>query len=250
MTAYVPESPEPAAPGHPPADAPTAAPVPPAGNAAAGNTVAEYFEVSHRPRAYRHYGRFVGVTKVLLLSLAAGLLAVLAIWPRLADNDAMAPIGAATDIQIEDIESLRVKNARLTGTSADDKPYTVTFANASQTNKDSDLVLLTAPQADVVLKTGAWVALSAPKGRYHQANRIIELDGPVELYHDSGLEIGTGSITFNLETGAGAGHDPLLAQAPFGQLESQGFRIRDDSGVFLFFGPVRAILYSVPRLEQ
>jgi lipopolysaccharide export system protein LptC len=245
MTAYVPESPEPAAPGHAPASAPTAAPVPPA-----GNTLAEYFEVSHRPRAYRHYGRFVGVSKILLLSLAAGLLAVLVIWPRLADNDAMVPIGASTDIQLEDIESLRVKNARLTGTSADEKPYTVTFADASQTNKDSDLVLLTAPQADVVLKTGAWVVLSAPKGRYHQANRIIELDDPVELYHDSGLEVATGSITFNLETGAGAGHDPLRAQAPFGQFESQGFRIRDDSGVFLFFGPVRAILYSAPRLEQ
>jgi lipopolysaccharide export system protein LptC len=162
----------------------------------------------------------------------------------------MVPIGASTDIQLEDIESLHVKNARLTGTSEHEKPYTVTFEDASQTSSESDLVLLTGPQADVELKTGAWVALSARKGRYHRANRIIELDDPVELFHDSGLEIRTGSITFNLKSGTGAGHDPLLAQAPFGQFESQGFRIRDDTAVFLFIGPVRAVLFSAPGLER
>lgn len=245
MTAYVPESPEPAVPGQPPADAEAAAPMP-----AARSALADYFSVTHRRRSYRHYGRFVGVTKILLLSLAAGLIAILAVWPRFANNDAMAPIGTSTDIQLEDIESLHVKNARLTGTSEHDKPYAVTFEDASQTSSEADLVLLTGPQADIELKTGAWVALSAPKGRFHRAKRIIELDDSVELFHDSGLEIGTGSITFNLKTGTGAGHDPLLAQAPFGRFESQGFRIRDDTAVFLFIGPVRAILFSAPSLER
>jgi lipopolysaccharide export system protein LptC len=244
MTAYVPESPEPAGPEQPP---PVAAdPVP---NSTARDALADYFTVSHRPRSHRHYGRFVGVTKILLLSLAAGLIALLAIWPRFANQDNMVPVGTSTDIQLEDVESLRVKNARLTGTSEHEKPYTLTFEDASQTSNESDLVLLTGPRADVEMKSGAWVALSAPKGRFHRAKRIIELDDPVELFHDSGLEISTGSITFNLNTGTGAGHDPLFAQAPFGQLESQGFRIRDDTAVFLFIGPVRAILYSAPSLE-
>ncbi len=244
MTAYVPESPEPAG----PEQAPTVAEEP-APKSAARSALAEYFTVADRPRSHRHYGRFVGVTKILLLSLAAGLIALLAVWPRFTSQDGMVPIGTSTDIQLEDIESLRVKNARLTGTSEHGKPYTVTFEDASQTSNESDLVLLTAPQADVELKTGAWVALSAPKGRYHREKRIIELDDPVELFHDSGLEIGTGSITFNLKTGTGAGHDPLAAQAPFGRLESQGFRIRDGAAVFLFLGPVRAVLYSAPGLE-
>ena len=190
------------------------------------------------------------MTKILLLSLAVGLIAVLAVWPRFASKNNMVPLGASTDIQLEDIESLHVKNARLTGTSQHDKPYTVTFTDATQTSNESDLVLLTGPQADVELKSGAWVALSSPKGRIHRAKRIIELDDPVQLFHDSGLEIGTGNITFNLKTGTGAGYDPLRAQAPFGRLESQGFRIRDGSAVFLFTGPVRAVLYSAPNLER
>ena len=154
----------------------------------------------------------------------------------------------STDVQPEDVESLRVTNARLTGTNKDGKPYTVTFENASQTKQDADLVTLTAPQADIELKDGAWVALSALRGRYHRGNRIIELDDPVRIFHDSGLEVGTGNVTFNLESGTGAGHDPLRAQAPFGQLESQGFRIRDEAAVFRFTGPVKATLYGPPRL--
>ena len=245
MTAYVPESPESATPGKSPTVAQDAAPI-----STARSALADYFTVTDRRRSYRHYGRFVGVTKILLLSLAAGLIAVLAIWPRFASKDNVAPIGSSADIQLEDIESLHVKNARLTGTSQHEKPYTVTFEDARQTSNESDLVLLTGPQADVELKTGAWVTLSAKKGRFHRAKRIIELDDPVELFHDSGLEIGTGSITFNLKTGTGAGYDPLVAQAPFGQFVSQGVRIRDDTSVFLFIGPVRAILYAAPSLER
>ncbi|UCH74251.1 MAG: hypothetical protein JSU82_18465 [Rhodospirillales bacterium] len=242
MTAFAPDSPELAAKQH--AAQETASPSP------AHSPLADYFAATRQRRPHRYYGRFVGVTKIFLLCLAVGLMAVLAIWPRFANRDGMVPIGTTEDIQLEDVESLRVKNARLTGTSAHEKPYTVTFEDASQTSTESDLVVLTAPQADIELKSGAWVALSAPKGRFHRAKRIIELDDPVSLFHDSGLEIGTGSVTFNLETGTGAGHDPLRAQAPFGQLESQGFRIRDNTTVFLFTGPVRAVLYSAPSLGE
>lgn len=243
MTAYEPESLDAAPPAAPSADGLDAPP-----QVSARSALVDYFTVTQRRRTHRHYGRFVGVTKILLLSLAVGLIAALAIWPRYTNRNNVAPIGTATDIQLEDIESLRITNARLTGTSEDQKPYTVTFEDASQTSNESDLVLLTGPQADVELKSGGWVALTARKGRFHRAKRIIELDDPVTMFHDSGLEIGTGSITFNLKTGTGAGHDPLLAQAPFGQFESQGFRIRDNTAVFLFTGPVRAILYSAPDL--
>jgi lipopolysaccharide export system protein LptC len=243
MTASVPGSPEKVAPGGSPAIADDASP-----DSKRHGALMDYFAITDRRRSHRHYGRFVGVIKFLLLSLAVGLIAALAIYPRLADKDKMFQVGSSPDVQPEDVASLRVKNARLTGASHNGKPYTVTFETASQTSNESDLVVLSAPQADIELETGAWVALSARQGRFHKSKRIIELDDPVQLFHDSGLEIATGNITFNLGTGTGAGHDPLVAQAPFGQLESQGFRIRENTAVFIFEGPVRAVLYSAPEL--
>lgn len=210
----------------------------------------ELFSVTERRRQRRHYGRFVGVAKLVLVALAAGLVVVLAIWPQFTKKDGPTEIGQVEGIQEEDVESLRVTKAKLTGVSKDGQPYMVTFDDASQTSQESDLVRLTAPQADVELQDGAWISLSSPKGRYHRGNRILELDGDVLLFHDSGLEMNTGNVTFNLEAGTGAGYDPLHAQAPFGNFDAQGFRIRENNSIFHFTGPVHAVLYSVPELGQ
>lgn len=213
-------------------------------------TFGDYFAVTEKRRSQRHYGRFVGLAKLLLVSLTALLIVVLAVWPQLNRKDVPTKLGQVEGIQEQDVESLRITKAKLTGISKDGQPYMVTFDDASQTSQDSDLVRLTAPQADVELKDGAWVVLSSPKGRYHRGNRILELDGDVIMFHDSGMEMSTGNINFNLESGAGAGHEPIHAQAPFGTFDAQGFRIRENTAIFHFTGPVNAILYSVPELGQ
>jgi lipopolysaccharide export system protein LptC len=210
----------------------------------------DYFKVTERRQSRRHYGRFVGFAKMLLVSLAAALMVSLAVWPQFNRRDVPTKVGQVEGIQEEDVESLRITKAKLTGINKDGQPYTVTFDDASQTSQDSDLVRLTAPQADAELKDGAWISLSSPKGRYHRSNRILELDGDVIMFHDSGMEMNTGNITFNLESGTGAGHDPIHAQAPFGSFDAQGFRIRENTAIFHFTGPVSAVLYSVPELGQ
>jgi lipopolysaccharide export system protein LptC len=210
----------------------------------------DYFTVTEKRRSRHHYGRFVGFAKLLLISLAAALIIVLAVWPQLNSKDAPTKIGQVEGIQEEDVESLRITNAKLTGINKDGQPYMVTFDDASQTGQKSDLIRLTAPQADIELKDGAWVSLSSPKGRYHRGNRILELDGDVIMFHNSGMELNTGNITFNLDSGTGAGYDPVRAQAPFGNFDAQGFRIRENTAVFHFTGPVNAVLYSAPELEQ
>lgn len=211
--------------------------------------MSEYFSVTDRRRAGRRYGRFVGVAKLLLLTAAAGLIALLAIWPQFGKDSRIFQIGKVK-IETEDVESLRVVNARFTGTSAEGHPYSLTFDTASQSRAEADLVVLTAPKADIVLKDGAWVALTSPAGRFRREARILELDSPVDMVHDSGIEIRTGSVNFNLETGTGAGLDPLVGQAPFGEIKAAGFRIRENTAVFRFVGPVRAVLFGAPELAR
>lgn len=207
--------------------------------------LSEYFAVTERRVAGRRYGRFVGIAKLLLLTVAGGLIALVAIWPQLRKDGGLIPIGT-TRIERADVESLRVVNARFTGSSREGRPYTVTFDNATQTRKESDLVVLTAPKADIVMNDGSWLAVEAPAGRFQRANRVLELDGAVNLFHDSGMELHTGSVTLNLERGTGAGYDPMHAQGPFGQIDSKGFRIRENLGVFQFVGPLRVIMTAAP----
>lgn len=213
------------------------------------DVLSDFFALGERRVAGRRYGRFVGIAKLLLLILAGGLVAVVAIWPQLRKEGGLIPIGT-TRIEQADVESLRVVNARFTGSSREGRPYTVTFDDASQTRKDSDLVILAQPKADMVLHDGSWLAVEAPSGRFHRGNRVLELDHAVNLYHDSGMELRTGSVTFNLERGTGAGYDPLHAQGPFGRIDSQGLRIREDLGVIQFVGPVRAVISATPGARR
>ncbi len=239
MTAFAPESSDIAG--------PAGGPDPLAINAGEGTRrlLAEYFSVDVQRRAGRRYGRFVGFAKLFLLTLAAAMIAAVVIWPQLRNDEAVFNIGPVR-IEQEDVESLRVVNARISGSSAEGRPYAVTFDNASQTRKDADLVTLALPKADIVLRDESWLAVEAPSGRYHRENRVLELDDSVTLFHDSGLELRTGGVSFNLAKGTGAGYDPLEAQAPFGQLQAQGFRIREKTAVFHFVGPARAILFAAP----
>lgn len=215
-----------------------------------GSRFEEYFTVTERRRARRNYGRFVGVAKLVLVTLAGALAVMLAVWPLLHPRDTPTEIGQVPGIQKEDVDSLRVTNAKLTGINKDGLPYMLTFDDASQMSQKSDLVKLTAPKADVQLKDGAWVSLSSPRGRYRRRERILELDGDVQMFHDSGMEMKTGNVTFNLANGTGAGYDPIHVQAPFGVFDAKGFRMRDDTGVFLFKGPVHAVLYGTPELGK
>ena len=57
----------------------------------------DYFSVTERRRSRRHYGRFVGFAKLLLVSLAAALVVVLAVWPQLNQKDAPTKIGQSPD---------------------------------------------------------------------------------------------------------------------------------------------------------
>lgn len=239
MTVSAPESSKPRKPGQPTGDAESAR-----------RGFDDYFTVTHRRRKARYYGRFVGIAKLLLVTLAAALVISLAVWPQFSRKEGPTEIGQTEGIAEEDVESLRITEAKLTGVNKDGRPYMVTFDDASQTSQESDLVKLSAPKADIELEDGAWIALSSPSGRYHRANRILELDGEVHMFHDSGMEMSTGSITFNLESGTGAGYEPLTVQAPFGNFNAREFRIREDTSVFVFRGPVHAVLYSAPELGQ
>ncbi len=240
MTAFTPESPDLAAASDPQN---TAREDP---RLAARNVLADYFTVSERRTVGRGHGRFVGLAKLLLVGLATGLVVALVIWPQINKNDSFTLGSMQMNIDREDVESLRVVNARITGSGSDGLPFTLTFDSASQTRRDADLVSLAGPKADVYLRDGSWVALTSPKGRYHRNDSILELDAPVSLYHDSGLEIQTGAINFNLASGDGAGHDPLHGQGPFGSVDSEGFRIREGGRVFQFTGKSRVVLFAAP----
>jgi lipopolysaccharide export system protein LptC len=194
-----------------------------------------------RPGYNPLYGRFVGITKVLLPTIATAIIALIVVWPELHDQDNRFHLGPAK-IDKSEAENLRMVNARFTGNDASKRPFTITADSADQANAKSPVIALDAPKADIELSNGAWVALTAASGSFNRERQILELTGGVNLYHDSGYEFETASAVFDLAAGDATGTEPVSGQGPFGQLHAAGFHIYNRGERVVFTGPSKLIL--------
>lgn len=174
-----------------------------------------------RPAYSPLYGRFVGVAKILLPTIATALIAIVIILSMQENRFAIGP----AKIDRSEAEKLRMVNARFTGVDSSRRPFAVTADSADQKNPNSPEITLDAPKADILLANGSWVALTAAAGKFNRDDQILELTGNVNLFHDSGYEFRTESAVFDLTAGDATGVEPVEGQGPFGHLEAEGFRI-------------------------
>jgi len=194
-----------------------------------------------RPRYNPLYGRFVGVTKVLLPTIATAIIALIVVWPELSNQENRFRLGPAR-IDRSEAENLRMVNARFTGSDTSKRPFTITADAADQATAKSVVIALESPKADIELSNGAWVALTATAGTFNREKQVLELTGGVNLFHDSGYEFRTESAVFDLTAGDATGTEPVAGQGPFGQLQSTGFHIFNRGERVIFTGPSKLTL--------
>ncbi|MGY8958085.1 MAG: LPS export ABC transporter periplasmic protein LptC [Alphaproteobacteria bacterium] len=197
-----------------------------------------------RPAFNPLYGRFVGLIKIILPTIATALIVLVAVWPHLNEQKKRFAIGP-TQIDASDAENLRMVNPKYTGVDDRRRPYSVTANAAGQSDGKSSLVALDAPKADVFLGDDTWVALTASDGVFDREKQILELTGAVNLFHDSGYEFATSSAVFDLSAGDATGTEPVEGQGPFGRLTAEGFRIHNRGQRVEFLG--KAKLFILPK---
>lgn len=193
-------------------------------------------------RRRRGWSRTVGLLKVLLPTVALSLVALVIIWAQVHNNDAGFRVGFSL-VSPEDAHKLTMMNARYAGTSRDNQPYLVTARQAEQEAPGADLIRLSEPKGDITMKSGAWVALTAPAGDYHQESEILDLSGGVNLFHDSGMEFNSPTARINLRDSTAIGHDPVEGHGPAAEIRSQGFHVLDEGGRVIFTGKAHLTLY-------
>lgn len=138
----------------------------------------------------------------------------------------------------------RMQGATYHGRDQQGQPYTVTADSAVQ--KDSNNVLLTAPQGDITLKSGAWLSLKSKSGNYHQQDDKLDLDGGVTLYRNDGTVVTTDSSKIDLRGGTATSTAPVQVNGPFGTLNAQnGFTLSGRGTQITFHGPATLTLTQV-----
>ncbi len=188
------------------------------------------------------YSIFVGLMKVLLPALAVGLIILVIAWPQIAPDERNFNVGIA-DISPEHAENLSMLNARFTGVDRDNQPFNVTADMATQSRSNDDLLELQTPEADITLKSGAWLALEARQGFYQRETEVLDLRGEVALFRDDGLELHTESARIDLKSNSASGDEPIRGQGPFGTINGQGFRVEDGGARVTVTGRSRMVIY-------
>jgi lipopolysaccharide export system protein LptC len=199
------------------------------------------------PQLLRH-ARLVAAMRLVLPGLAAVLLALLALWSKfgLEGSRLLLSLNALGPHRID---SLTMSNPHFDGIDEKKRPFSVSADQATQLDQSTQLIGLTAPQADITLENGAWVTLTAADGRYQRQLRLLDLLGAVNLFHDQGYELHTRDMQVDLANGRATGHQPVQGQGPAGELTGDGLELSNGGKRILLTGHAHLHLYSDQKLD-
>ena len=198
-------------------------------------------------RLTQGYSRFVSMMKFLLPAIAVVVVLLVVLWPHLATDDLKFRLGFAA-VKLGISEEPSMVNPRYVGADKEDQPYSVTADLARKISsglsvKGVETLELEMPKADLMMKDGTWVVLTAENGVFARASQTLDLKGAVNLYHDSGYEFRTDIAEIDLTSGAASGTAPIEGQGPFGQLQAEGFSLVDRGKTIYFTGKSKLTLY-------
>jgi lipopolysaccharide export system protein LptC len=194
------------------------------------------------------YSRFVGWAKLILPTVAGGLIVALAAWPYLSVNiERLKKVFPKIDItQLRDQKMI---NPRYSGVDKDKRPFTVSAdagrQNGGDTANSANLVALDGPKADILTKEGAWVVITGDTGIYQAETHFLDLFGHVTMFHDKGYEFKTTSARVDLDSGTAEGHEAISGEGPSGTVSGEGFRVLQKGDIVIFTGKNHLVLDHV-----
>ncbi|HEX7967292.1 MAG TPA: LPS export ABC transporter periplasmic protein LptC [Stellaceae bacterium] len=188
-----------------------------------------------RPGFNPRYSQFVSLAKRILPGIAAILLLLVAVWPRL--QDALERVHfTAPRLDLREAQDLRMVEARYSGVDRQHRPFVVTADVARQNPNANDIIALETPKGDMATASGGWFKITARTGLYQPQTQLLDLFGNVQLFQDKGNEFRTDSAHIDMANGTAEGRQAIEGEGPFGHAAGQGFRILDRGDTIIFTG--------------
>lgn len=187
------------------------------------------------------YSKIRSGLKIFLPTFAALLIFAMLIYPNLESED------TGFTLSFEDVVSedgvVQMINPRFVGTDRLGRPYSVSAARAVQERQVEGQTRLTDITADIELRSGIWVTLSASSGELTENNDHLHLDGPIQIFTDLGYEFQTGDLSVNLKDGLAETAGEISGQGPGGTIVANRMNVRRNGDWIEFGGGVKIVIY-------
>jgi lipopolysaccharide export system protein LptC len=202
--------------------------------------------VLNRRRPGARASRLVAFMKLVLPAAALAIVGLTFAWPQLLPDQREIRLG---DVKMKgiNVDGLVMDNPRYVGTDAQQRPYQVTAASASQRGKSDQLVFLKGPKADILLRRSGWVAMESREGIYDKAAETVDLSGGVTLFYDRGYQFVTETARVNLRAGTAEGRQQVIGHGEGGRIEGEGFQLFDRGARIIFTGRSKAVFQAVEK---
>lgn len=170
------------------------------------------------------YTRFVTIMK-RALPLAAGaiLAAVIAYSMQPRQPAQKLPFTFESIGRIDN--DLAMIKPRLTGKDSDGNPFVITADSAIQDGNNVRRARLKNIEADLTMKDGRWLTITAPSGFVDTEAHKLWLGGAIALFSDDGNELHTTQAFVDLARGFVTGDHTITGQGPQGTVRADRFRM-------------------------
>jgi len=192
-----------------------------------------------RPQRSRH-GRLARFARIALPLAALGLVGLIFAWSRI-DPIINKIVISDTEQAPKEIDTVTMENARFAGVDAQNRSFNITAVRAVQSADDDNHIDLQQPKADIVLASGAKVAIQSDRGGLQRDTQILDLAGKVTVTQDQGYEFRTETARIDLNERTAAGDAPVNGRGPQGEIRAEGFEILDGGTRVIFRGRSRAL---------
>jgi lipopolysaccharide export system protein LptC len=201
-----------------------------------------------KPPQLQRRARVMAAARLILPASAAGLLAVLALWSHFGLDTSSFRLTMGS-FDLNSLDTLAMSNAHFEGLDQDKRPFSVSAEKASQVDNSSDVIDLSALQADMTMKDGAWLSMTADTGRLQRTKKLLDLTGQVNLFHDQGYELHTRDVHIDLDKDSAVGNQAVSGQGPSGELTAQGLEVFDSGQRIVFLGRTHMLFYSDSQMS-
>jgi len=187
------------------------------------------------------YTRFVRISRLLFPLAALGIIAVVLSWPQMED---VAPPQIMSAEKAKSIGLNELINPRFESQDDASQPYVVTADSAVQSPQNPEVVMLTAPKADIALTDGTKIGLLSENGTYRQAEEVLLLEGDVQMFHNEGYHVRTPRMTINIKGRQVWSDQNVEGEGPAGTIKASGFRAEAGGETLIFTGPATLVLHQ------
>jgi lipopolysaccharide export system protein LptC len=187
------------------------------------------------------HSRVVSVTKIALLSAAFILIAALIILPITSRVNKNFRLTFSTVEKGTSVAAPTMINPHLQGVDNNNQTYNISAKTATQDK--AERMSLKAINADITLKGGGWISLTAEEGGVDRVTNMLDLKGNINIFNQDGYEFNTNEAHADMKNNFLYGNTKITGQGPLGNISGDSFSVEDKGASIKLKGNVKLILF-------